>query len=455
MATFRARLVQSLGLLMTLVDCIASANTCRVTTGGTSANNGSSWAAPMDLQTALGSVTCTEIWVAGGVYKPTSGSTQSISFVIAPDTAVYGGFAGNETLRAQRNFSLNLTMLSGDIGTVGVATDNSHTVVKILGAAGDTVTASTVLDGFTISDGHFTGSGSGLYCGGSGAGNECSPTLSNLVFLNNYSYFGGGLYNDGSNGGVSSPHLTNVTFTNNYAINSGGGMFNDGGNGGDSSPVLNGVTFSGNNTDHENGGAIYDGGQYNATGNGSPTLNNVTFGGNGSYYDSGHGTIFGGAIDHHTGGTLTLNNVTFSGNGVDGLSIGGAIYANGGSLVLSNVILWGDVAASGYGPEIYAAAGSVTVISSVIQGGCPAGVTCIGVIASDPLLGPLQDNGGPTQTMLPADASPAIDSGYNASCAATDQRGVPRPQGNECDIGAVEVVLDRVFADNFDGRPTP
>jgi hypothetical protein len=159
MGTLSVRFAQSIGWLMTLAVGVTAANTCRVTTDGTNANNGSSWAAPMDLQTALGTVTCTEIWVAGGVYKPTSGIMQTISFVIAPGAAVYGGFAGNETLRAQRNWASNLTTLSGDIGTVGVATDNTHTVVKILGAVGNTVTASTVLDGFTISDGHYTGSG--------------------------------------------------------------------------------------------------------------------------------------------------------------------------------------------------------------------------------------------------------------------------------------------------------
>jgi hypothetical protein len=77
------------------------------------------------------------------------------------------------------------------------------------------------------------------------------------------------------------------------------------------------------------------------------------------------------------------------------------------------------------------------------------------VITTDPMLGPLQDNGGPMQTMMLMAGSSAIDAGYNPACAATDQRGVPRPQGANCDIGAVEVVLDRLLADNFDGRPTP
>jgi hypothetical protein len=54
------------------------------------------------------------------------------------------------------------------------------------------------------------------------------------------------------------------------------------------------------------------------------------------------------------------------------------------------------------------------------------------------LLGPLQDNGGPTDTLLPAVNSPLLNAGDGAHCTATDQRGVPRPQGAGCDIGAVE-----------------
>jgi hypothetical protein len=54
------------------------------------------------------------------------------------------------------------------------------------------------------------------------------------------------------------------------------------------------------------------------------------------------------------------------------------------------------------------------------------------------LLGLLQDNGGPTDTMLPAANSPLLNTGDSAHCTASDQRGVPRPQGAGCDIGAVE-----------------
>lgn len=57
----------------------------------------------------------------------------------------------------------------------------------------------------------------------------------------------------------------------------------------------------------------------------------------------------------------------------------------------------------------------------------------------DPLIGPLADNGGPTRTMALLSGSPAIDAGDDAACPPTDQRGVPRPFGAHCDIGAFEL----------------
>ena len=55
------------------------------------------------------------------------------------------------------------------------------------------------------------------------------------------------------------------------------------------------------------------------------------------------------------------------------------------------------------------------------------------------LLGPLADNGGPTPTMALLPASPAIDSGDDSACPPRDQRGVSRPKGSACDIGAFEL----------------
>jgi predicted outer membrane repeat protein len=63
------------------------------------------------------------------------------------------------------------------------------------------------------------------------------------------------------------------------------------------------------------------------------------------------------------------------------------------------------------------------------------------ILFSDPLLGPLANNSGFTLTRLPSAGSPALNAGNNATCPNADQRGISRPQGNACDIGSVEVVL--------------
>lgn len=65
---------------------------------------------------------------------------------------------------------------------------------------------------------------------------------------------------------------------------------------------------------------------------------------------------------------------------------------------------------------------------------------------TNPLLGPLAGNGGPTQTMALQAGSPAIDGGDGAGCPATDQRGVPRPGGAACDVGAFEIATPRPTA---------
>ena len=126
-------------------------------------------------------------------------------------------------------------------------------------------------------------------------------------------------------------------------------------------------------------------------------------------------------------GTPTLRNATFSGNSASVL--GGGMYSLG-SLTLRNAILWGN------GPSQFF--GGATFFDSVVQGGCPGGCTCTHVIDADPHLGALGNWGGATQTVPLLPGSSAIDAGDNAACPPADQRGVPRPQGAGCDIGAYE-----------------
>jgi predicted outer membrane repeat protein len=114
-------------------------------------SDGSSWAnAHTDLQSALAAASPDEeIWVASGSYKPTSTADRTISFTLKNGVAVYGGFAGTETLRDQRNYETNVTVLSGDIGLENDNSDNSYHVV-----VGSNTNASAILDGFTITAGN-------------------------------------------------------------------------------------------------------------------------------------------------------------------------------------------------------------------------------------------------------------------------------------------------------------
>jgi hypothetical protein len=171
----------------------AWAGICRVTASGSVFNDGSSWVVPTDLQQALAAPgICTEIWVAKGLYKPTKTASTTHHFPCYERNRVYGGFAGSETNRDQRDFYANLTVLSGDIDnndnvdadgldyydTDIVGNNSEHVVFMSLVASG------TVLDGLIITGGDSRsalGVGGGLYCFSSSGG--CNPSLSHLTFI--------------------------------------------------------------------------------------------------------------------------------------------------------------------------------------------------------------------------------------------------------------------------------
>ncbi len=426
--------------------------------GGVLTGSCASWAAACRLTYALHLVAGPgdQLWVAKGTYKPTTGTDRSMVFSLKNGVAVYGGFAGTETALSQRNWKTNVTILSGDIGTVGVASDNSYTVV--LSSANDTT---AVLDGFTITGGNANVAsyekGGGMYI------NVGSPTLKNLVITKNSATWGGGMYNASSNpiitnvtfsansvskygGGMynsySSPKLTNLVFSNNTAAYGGGGTYNS-----SSNPVLTNVIFAGNRATYTTGSGA---GMYNYYSN--PTLTKVTFSGNtvpyagsGMYNDSssngritnvtfsGNSAAWGGGGMYNYSSAPILTNVTFSGNT--------AVHGSGGmenhessTPNISNSIFWGDGS-----QEIFNSTSAPTIANSIVQGGCPAGSTCTSVISSNPILGPLQNNGGFAKTMALGAGSPAIDKGKDVTCAIQDERGVARPQGLACDLGAYEV----------------
>jgi hypothetical protein len=179
-------------------------------------------------------------------------------------------------------------------------------------------------------------------------------------------------------------------------------------------------------------------------------LTNVTFYNNTSNNNLADPKGGGGLMN--IAGSPTLNHVTFSGNtsnanGVDGGAMRSVKEADPGT-ILSNPVIRNSIFWDNNSTELTTdGTGSVTVIDSVVEGGCPAGGTCTNIITTDPILGALASNGGYTQTMAIVAQGSAIDKGgVNSACAATDQRGITRPKGAGCDIGAYERVTSVLSA---------
>jgi hypothetical protein len=205
--------------------------------------------------------------------------------------------------------------------------------------------------------------------------------------------------------------------------------------------TLIGATVSGNHADQSGGGIDVDGA---LTVSGSTISGNTTSGGLG----------IGGGIDGF-GANLTVTNSTIAGNTASGDG-GGLLIAS--IATLTNVTIAGNsTGGRGGGVGIHSGA-MVETLGSLFAanagGNCGAALVSDGhnlssdatcglfgagdLMSIDPELGPLQNNGGSTNTLALAALSPAVDAGADAGCPATDQRGVPRPQGTHCDVGAYE-----------------
>lgn len=267
------------------LDFNYKANITLVDPTATGGNNGTSWKdAYRDLQTPLSKALIGEVWVAKGIYKPTTGADRTQSFPMQSGVHLFGGFKGGETSREDRSIEGNPTVLSGEIGG-SVATDNSYHVV--VGANYAT------LDGFTILGGYANdiqvednGKGAAIFANGT------SPNIVNCVIKNNYSIGGGGMF---LNNGYS--QITNCIFSDNKARDDGGAILVVG----SSSPVVLNSLFA-RNTSTNGGGAINNGANPLTIKNtlffenSAPNGNNVSFSGVLNVHNSNADTTWDGGL---------------------------------------------------------------------------------------------------------------------------------------------------------------
>jgi CSLREA domain-containing protein len=293
--------------------------------------------------------------------------------------------------------------------------------------------------------------------GGGGVSNEGNATFTDVIITGNGTGSGGGGI---SNGTGAQSTFVDSTISGNVAAASGGGVRNGSG----ATSTFIDTTISGNTTNVSGGGVSNDG---------AATISNTTVSNNVAVNEGGG--IFNSAVS-----TSTIVNSTISGNRTN-LSGGGV---HGGTTTLSNATVTANVAdsdANGIGDGGGVAATALTVKNSIIGGNtdsspppnvvspdCQAVLTsqgynlignntgCTGTVgpgdkvgsAASPIapgLAPLANNGGAsfTHSLLASSpghnaGSPAPPGGSGDACAATDQRGVPRPQGGRCDMGSFE-----------------
>ena len=315
-----------------------------VSADGGISGDGTTWStAFISIQQAVSSAReGDEIWVRHGTYPLSS------TITVTKAVSLYGGFAGSETQRDQRDWTTNITTIDGQNSTY-------HCLY---------VAADATIDGFTITGGNANGEtpdhrGGGLYMyysspeitnctvtansadyGGAVYNRDTSSTITNCIVSGNSAEWGGGIFN----GVNSSPTITTCTFTANSATKSGGGVYNDD----TSSPTITGCTF----TDNEAG---YAGGIFNDDDT-SSVISRCTFTGNTA-------STSGGGIYNDDNASATITDCTFTRNSAN--EDGGGIKTYRASPQITHCTFSGNNAK--YGGGMYNCQSSSTITSCIVR----------------------------------------------------------------------------------------
>lgn len=439
----------------------------------------------------------------GGIYadEAVTLTVENSHFTGNVSTQLVDNYAGGGAISIKRRSNVTVSgssfanNMAGNGGAIAIGgwntTDDGGTI---------DITSSSFANNIATEDGSIPGGGDGggaVYLRGG-----VYATINGSTFSGNQAANGGAIHM--LHAGVS---ITDSTFDNNisshnFEVGGGGAIYMDGGDDG----FTNGITihnsrFNGNSTNLA-GGAIFS----FPEGTSTTTITDSTFDGNFSHGKGQGGAIYHQSADGN--GHMSINGSTFIHNDAlnmippNGASQGGALWIINGPTVISNSTFYANDASTltlpdddwhrGFGGALVAhtpvtinnstfanntsgfvggaiASGLVTISNSIIannSGANPWGIQqnctdalidggnnlefsmgssdCETGIAADPLLGVLGDYGGNTQTLPLLSGSPAINAGNNATCTATDQRGVPRQ--SVCDMGAYEF---------SSGAPTP
>jgi CSLREA domain-containing protein len=273
---------------------------------------------------------------------------------------------------------------------------NDERVFEALPGANLTITGVTVQNG----NAQFLPSGGGIYS------NNATLTMEGCTVSGNSADWGGGIWKKGT------ATLTDCTISGNTATaDYVGGIENN-----DGLLTLDGCTISGNTSAVGAGGLCNDNSARLVALNCTISGNTAATGGGGAAFFSSDAEL--------SFVTVTNNTADSDGNGSGN---GGGIWNNDPALIIKNSIIAGNTDRGGEADDI---AGAVTYEGDNVIGG-------------DPLLGPLQNNGGMTDTHALLAGSPAVDAATDCTAVGgtavtLDQRDIPRPRGTSCDIGACE-----------------
>ena len=429
--------------------------------------------------------------------------TQGTEMVIDLDLTLIGAGSGDTIVQAATSSAdatsrvFNIT--GGTVAISGVAVQNGNasddgggiynsstlTLTNVMvsnnisadggGGIHSTSTGMLSLSNSTVSD----NTASGIWGGGGGIYNDFGTlNVTNSTVSGNWSSFhGGGINNNSGTLTLSDSTVSSNTATGPFG--GGGGIYSLS-SGIMATMILTNSTISGNSASSKGGGFANVGGIVSLTN--STVSNNVASALGGGIRNTGTLTVTDSTVSGNTTnangggiyniGTVTLTNSTISGNTANKNGGGFSNAPNLGAATLTNSTITGNASETGSGGGIFNVSSMIELINTIVaENTAPTGPDCTGSPTSlgynligddtgcsftaatgdlvgdgpnpvDPVLGLLQDNGGPTLTHALSDGSPAIDQIPIVDCTVTaDQRGVVRQQGPACDMGAFELQM--------------